>query len=396
MRLPTYQINLTKEECSSLEKLVRKQTAPQNKVRRAKIILLANENILNNNQIAKELSIYQSDVTKWIKRWIERAGHLPEERISDSSRSGAPPRITPQQWCCIMALACEPPENYDVAITHWTHKELTNEVLKQKIVPAISASHLGTFLKEVDIQPHRSRYWLNPKPDPLKEERINDICDIYHNIPKSDDEIALSVDEMTGIQALKRIAKDIPMSSGSPLRREFEYKRKGTQTLIAALNIATGSVEAVCQDTRTEKDFADFIEKTILNNQGYRTHHIVLDQLNTHKSETLVRWVAKHDGLTEDLGKKGDEGILKSMETRETFLEDKSHSVIFHYTPKHGSWMNQIEIWFGILMKKVIARGNFNSKSNLKMKILDFIDYFNKILAKPFKWTYKGKVLSGF
>ncbi len=201
---------------------------------------------------------------------------------------------------------------------------------------------------------------------------------------------------MTGIQALERIAKDLPLSSGKPLAREFEYKRNGTQTLIAGINIALGQVQAICQDTRTEEDFSQFIENIIAENQGYKTYHIVLDQLNTHKSETLVRLVARHDKITEELGIKGKKGILKSMKTREKFLMDKSHSLVFHYTPKHCSWMNQIEIWFGILMKKVIARGNFSSKKDLKGKVLAFIDYFNQTMAKPFKWTYQDKPLKAF
>ncbi|VAW48209.1 hypothetical protein MNBD_GAMMA04-1023, partial [hydrothermal vent metagenome] len=143
-----YRINLTGKECSVLEQLVRTQTTPQNKVRRAKIILLANEECMNNKQIAEKLSIDSSDVTVWTKRWIERAGDEIEERVSDLPRSGAPSRITPEQWCQIMALACEPPENYQLPITHWSHKELAREVVKQGIVETISATHLGDFLKK--------------------------------------------------------------------------------------------------------------------------------------------------------------------------------------------------------------------------------------------------------
>ena len=199
---------------------------------------------------------------------------------------------------------------------------------------------------------------------------------------------------MTGIQALERIAEDLPMSAGKPLAREFEYKRHGTQTLIAGLNVATAKIQAHCGDTRTEKDFAAFIEYLVTTNSGYNIWHIVVDQLNTHKSETLVRTVARLCKIENDLGEKGKKGILKSMQTREAFLCKKDKAIIFHYTPKHCSWMNQIEIWFGILMKKVIRRGNFTSKENLKSKILAFIDYFNRMLAKPFRWTYTGKPLA--
>ena len=243
------------------------------------------------------------------------------------------------------------------------------------------------------MQPHRSRYWLNAKADEKKAERIADICDIYHRIPLSENELALSVDEMTGIQALERIAEDLPMSAGKPIAREFEYKRNGTQTLIAGMNVATGEIHADCGETRTEEDFARFIKRLIQESPEYSVHHIVMDQLNTHKSDTLVRVVAELCGIEKDLGIKGKCGILKSMETREEFLVSTDKAIVFHYTPKHASWMNQIEVWFGILMKKVIKRGNFSSKENLKKKIQEFIEYFNKSMAKPFKWTYQGKPL---
>jgi len=244
------------------------------------------------------------------------------------------------------------------------------------------------------VQPHLVRYWLNVKADECKEERIDDICEVYRRAPEAQKEISLSVDEMTGIQALERIAPDLPIAPGKPRAREFEYIRHGTQTLISGINVATGKVEGLCGDTRTEEDFVEFIRYLIEKNPGYDVYHFVSDQLNTHKSENLVRFVAAFCGMDLDLGIKGKKGILGSMETRENFLSTPGKRIIFHYTPKHASWMNQIEIWFGILMRKVIKRGNFLSKEDLRNKILAFIDYFNETMAKPFKWTYRGKVLT--
>jgi len=198
---------------------------------------------------------------------------------------------------------------------------------------------------------------------------------------------------MTGIQALERTAPDIPMKPGSVLRREYEYIRHGTQCLIAAFDIATGSVKGTVSDRRTEEDLSAFVETLITSQSPQTKWEIVADNLNTHLSEGLVRLVAKHCDIDIELGRKGRKGILKTRFTRQEFLCDKSHRITFHFTPRHASWLNQIEIWFSILARKVIRRGNFSSRQDLKNKIEDFIEYFNKTMAKPFKWTYQGKPL---
>jgi len=200
---------------------------------------------------------------------------------------------------------------------------------------------------------------------------------------------------MTGIQAVERKEKDLPLRPGKVKRREFEYIRHGTQALIANFDVVTGQIiHPTCGDTRTEQDFAQNIRKIIESDPDAKKWHLIMDCLNTHQSESLVRLVVELEGLEIDLGIKGESGILQSMKTRAAFLSDPTHRIVFHYTPKHSSWLNQIEIWFSILVRKLLKRGNFVSTNHLKTRILDFIDYFNRTMAKPFKWTYKGKVLA--
>ena len=203
------------------------------------------------------------------------------------------------------------------------------------------------------------------------------------------------MDEMTGIQALERKNPDLPMRPGKIQRREFEYIRHGTQTLIASFDVANGQVSyASVGQTRTEIDYLAHVQQTVATDPDAIKWHLIMDCLNTHQSASLVRYVARFEGLDIDLGIKGKSGILQSMKTRTEFLTTSSHRIVFHFTPKHCSWLNQIEMWFGILMQKLLKRGNFLSQTDLKTRILDFIDYFNRTMAKPFQWTYKGKALA--
>lgn len=227
-------------------------------------------------------------------------------------------------------------------------------------------------------------------------QQINEVCDVYAMAPSAHENGVhiVSTDEMTGIQALERLHPSLPMKPGKPERPEFEYIRHGTQTLIANFEVATGMVIAPSVgQTRTEEDFVEHIRRTIQTDP--RAQWIfVMDQLNTHKSEALVRLVAQECQLNIDLGVKGKSGVLKSLETRETFLRCLEHRVRFLYTPRHASWLNQVEIWFSILVRKLLRRASFASIGDLRKRILTFIDYFNKTMAKPFKWTYKGRPLA--
>jgi len=202
----------------------------------------------------------------------------------------------------------------------------------------------------------------------------------------------VSTDEMTGIQALERAAPTKPVRPGCPERREHEYIRHGTLSLIANFNVATGAVLApTLGPTRTEADFAAHVAQTIATDPT-GVWLFVTDQLNTHQSAALVRLVAERCGITADLGVKGLSGVLHSLATRAAFLSDPTHRIRFLYTPTHTSWLNQIELWFSILTRRVLRRGNFASLDALRERILAFVAYFNQT-AHPFRWTYRGHPL---
>ncbi len=202
----------------------------------------------------------------------------------------------------------------------------------------------------------------------------------------------VSSDEMTGIQALERAAPTRPACPGHPERREHEYIRHGTLSLIANFNVATGAVLAPSLGpTRTEADFAAHVARTV-DTDPEAAWLFVTDQLNTHQSESLVRLVAARCGLPDDLGVKGQAGVLQSMATRAAYLSDPTHRLSFLYTPKHSSWLNQIELWFSILARRVLKRGDFASLDALRERILAFVAYFNQT-AHPFRWTYRGHPL---
>lgn len=426
-------IRLSELQKQHLNAIVNRRNSTQGTVKRAKIILMASEG-MTNARISREIGLHQDTVRMWRARWAESQKRLDTiesevfspvhdqqhgaalkirenksalqqlesaigELLNDKYRSGAPLVFTAEQFAAIIALSCEPPCKSGREVTHWTPRELRDEILKRKIVKNISISTVGRLLRDAVIKPHLMRYWEyneRDKDPQAFDEKIHEVGSLYLSAADLYEQgtVLVSTDEKTGMQALAPTGPTMLCKPGQPERREFEYKRNGTQVLTANFEVATGAViSPTIEDTRKEEQFAGHIERTINIHPDCKWIFIV-DQLNTHKSETLVRSIAHICGVEDDLGKKGKCGILKSMDTRKSFLEDHGHDVRFVYLPKHTSWMNQVEMWFGILSKRFLKRGVFNSTDELREKLLKFIEYFNETMAKPFKWTYTGKPLS--
>lgn len=307
-----------------LQELAHSRTLNCHLVQRAKIILLAFEK-QSNQQIAKAVALGRGQVGLWRRRWQQNFDRLImiecseikasyrraiTELLSDEPRSGSKGKFTPQHIAMILAVACELPEASGRPITHWTHIELADEVTQRGIVDSISPSRVGHYLRQAELKPHKSRYWLTTKEkDPeLFKQQVIEVCQCYQQAADLYDQEeqthTVCVDEMTGIQALERIARTLPMQSGRVERIEFEYKRHGTQTLIGNFHVATGQMTTpTVGETRTEEDFIQHIRQTVQSDPA-AAWIFVADNLNTHCSSSLVEYVSEICGLPEPLGEK--------------------------------------------------------------------------------------------
>jgi transposase len=318
---------ITERQQKVLREFVNSRTSPLRLVQRATIVLQGFAGV-DNADIAQEIGLGPDCVGLWRRRWakvwprltvFECAENPADLRraiaavLDDKPRSGNPSTFTPEQVTQILALACEDPELSGRPITHWTNVELAHEAKKRGIVVSISASQVGRYLREAELQPHRSKYWLNTKEkDPVVfQAKVEEVCDCYLEAPRlyaEENTHTVCTDEMTGIQALERIAPTLPTKKGKTECREFEYARHGTLTLIGNFHVVTGELIApTLGPTRTEADFVQHVAQTV-STDPKATWVFVVDNLNIHNSETLVQWVAQSCSIEQDLGKKRQSG----------------------------------------------------------------------------------------
>lgn len=311
--------------------------------------------------------------------------------------------MTAEQVAPIVALAGEEPPLSGRPITRWTLDELRDEALKRKIVPTISRAQIGRYRQRAAVQPQRCKMWLNTTEKDAEKFQceVEAVCQTYLEAPakaQTNGTQTVSVDEATSLQALERPAANKPAQPGQVAKQEYEYLRHGTTTLTAGLDVVTGQiVSPTLEATRTEPEFVEHIARTVLFADTVQLDDtaewiFVVDHLNTHQSASLVEWVARKCGVSDTLGKKV-EGILKSQATRREFLADASHRIRFVDLPKHSSWLNPIEIIFGIIPRQCLRGGRFTAVPALNDQLTPFIGDYNQTMAHPFHWTYTGKPL---
>lgn len=339
------QIELTSEERGTLESITRSPSSPQRDVLRARIVLLAADG-LRNEQIQETLKVSKPVVIKWRRRF---AVHRLVGLVDQPGR-GRKRKYDPATRHRIAATACStPPESVG---THWSVRTLARHL-------GVGVGVVQSVLSAESIQPHRFRYWKDSN-DPEFEPKMLAIVGLYMQPPQN--AVVLSVDEKTSIQALDRTQPRLPMKPHRIERLSHEYKRNGTASLLASLEVHSGQVRAESIQRNNSATFIRFL-RYLLNAYSGKELHIIADNGSSHRSKKTLAWVAKQKRLH------------------------------LTFTPTHASWLNQIEIWFGILTRKIVRRGIFKSRQELVERLMNFIATYNQE-ARPFQWTYTGNPLA--
>lgn len=342
----TNKIQLTDDERTELLSISRSQVIESRYVLRAKIILLSDKG-MTFTEIKSATDCNHNTVNKWRKRYLEYGLN----GLDDKPRPGRVPVYTAEEKANVLKVACSKPE---AGYTKWSQQRISEKT-------GISKSHVNRILKEASLKPHKTEYWCGKSNDPEFEEKMVNIIGLYMNPPEN--AVVICVDEKTQIQALDRTQAELPMKTGSPRRLTNTYKRNGTVSLIAALAVHQGEITANAISQNNSVNFLKFLKK--LDRQYRNVHlHIIVDNLSVHKNKIVKEW-----------------------------LSHKKRKITMHFTPTYSSWLNMIEIWFGIITKDVLKGGIWHSKKQLIKQMMQYIKTYNETRSKPFEWTYTGKPL---
>jgi transposase len=347
------QIEVSGEDRAELERIVRAVSSEVRMLQRARIVLAAAEG-LSGLEICERVGCSEPTVTKWRGRYAQRG----MEGLVDAPRSGAPLTHGPETRALLIAKACTRPQATPEGARQerWTYEQLGAAV-------GMSGSQAHVILARAEIKPHLTEYWImSDFSQPEFEERMVEVCGLYVDPPEN--VLVISLDEKTGIQAKAPVKADQPPARNHPSRREHEDTRNGTQCLFAALKVHHGEVTGMASKTRHRWDlirFLDQLDSEIPEVQGQQIV-AVSDNLSTRGTDEVQAWLTAHPRWS------------------------------FQFTPKHASWLNQIEIFFSILYRRLLKHGIFTSEDDLAQQMLAYIETYNQT-ATPFKWTYTGKVL---
>lgn len=337
----TMDITLTAPDRQLLTGMLRSTTMPQGLVRRARVILALADG-LTYEAVAARCGVADTYIARWKRRFVE-GGVLA---LGDMPRSGTPDRLDPRIEAKILARTQEPPPS---PLTHWTTRRMGKLI-------GVSHMTVARVWHRAGLKPHRLEHYLT-SDDPDFETKAADVIGLYLSPPAN--AVVFSVDEKSAIQALDRLDPVLPLSPGRAERHGFEYKRNGTLSLYAALDIRTGHVDGMTAAHHTSAEFLRFLDRLIATQPRRRPIHIIVDNLSAHKTKAVTLWLAAHPRVT------------------------------MHYTPTYSSWLNQIELWFAKIERDMIARGIFTSTADLRRKLMHYIRLHNKT-CKPIQWSYSN------
>ena len=378
-------IILSQNARTDLHALARAHSTPQSLSLRARIVLRAADiDTPTNLQIGRDLGCTNRTVGKWRRRFVA----LGLSGLQDAARSGRPRTIVSSTRVQVISVASALPTEQDRPVTRWPLDEIVATLLDALPTHPISRSSVWRILHDIDLKPHKSEYWLNSH-DAHFDAKAHAICQLYIKALEAYQQgrLVICCDEKTGRQVLERKAPTKPAQPGRRERREHEYIRRGTRVLINSLAVATGQIAWTMGATRKTADFVAHLKHVYQSLPPMPRYDWIMDNLNTHWSLDVCRLVAQWCQVPFDPKK------LKTGAQRRVFLCDPSHGHVFHFTPKHGAWLNQAELFFGVLHRRFLARGSFRSMAEFEARLERFLQDYNTRHAHPYRWTYTGEPL---